>query len=148
MLRVTGSERASIPPLLLHVRERAEDGPGATEGESSSDAGVASLVWVVVHPSDAPMGAGLFLFDESRQEVVRRLTLPDIVSPHALAWDGESLWLGGRDEQPAVHQLDPVDGREISRWPGVLRFDVETGELVRDDPFAVPGWITAIAFVR
>lgn len=223
-------------------------------GETTADAGAPSLVWVLVHPSDAPLGPGLYLFDEDRQVVVRRLPAPDISSPHALAWDGESLWLGGADlDDPAVVQMDPLDGRELSRWPGVwtegiafdgtdfwygpmepqdrlirrvdhsgsvlasftladgdvvqdmvsangalyylvnddedrivrvdtesgstvevargvhqapyslgfdgtylavavdgriLRFDTDSGALVRDDPFAVLGWITAIAFVR
>ena len=92
-------------------------------GDSAVDADVPNgpLVWVLVHPSDAPRGPGLFLFDEGRQEVVRQLALPaGVTSPQALAWDGRSLWLGGVDEEPAVRELDPDNGRVLSRWPGVV----------------------------
>ena len=91
--------------------------------DASTDAArpvTAPLVWVVVHPSDAPLGPGLYLFDETTQTIVRRLPLPPgSTSPHALAWDGRSLWLGGVDEDPGVRELDPADGRVLSRWSGV-----------------------------
>lgn len=49
-------------------------------------------------------------------------------APYSLGFDGQYLAVA-------------VDGR-------ILRFDPETGALVRASAFAVPGWITAIAFVR
>jgi hypothetical protein len=236
---------------LAHEADGTEPSVDAGEEDASVDAGVATLVWVLVHPGSA--NAGLHLVDEERQVVVRRLQTPDISPSEALAWDGESLWVAGYVRPGrAVMQVDPLDGREISRWPDVrtegiafdgatfwygplaaydpvttvrqvdrrgsvlasftvedgrsvqdivsangalfylvnesmfrrdlqtgatvelvrgldpypyslgfdgrhlaiagrgriLRFDVDTGALVRDDPFAVPGSINAIAFVR
>jgi hypothetical protein len=32
--------------------------------------------------------------------------------------------------------------------PRIRRFDPATGALVRESPFRVEGWVTAIAFVR
>jgi hypothetical protein len=84
-----------------------------------------SLVWVLVHPVDAPpSGAGLILFDEVSQSIVRRLPLPDPdASVHGLAWDGRSLWLSsagsvtlGLDRGAGLLQLDPTDGRVIQRF--------------------------------
>lgn len=99
------------------------------------------LVWVLVHPSDAPLGPGLFLFDEARQEVVRRLALPEgFSSPHALAWDGHSLWLGGFAEDPAMLELDPSDGRELSRFPNVIT----EGVAIDGDTFWWAGTVDAL----
>ena len=49
-------------------------------------------------------------------------------APYSLGFDGRYLAVA-------------VAGR-------IRRFDPASGALVADDPFAVPGWITAIAFVR
>lgn len=110
---------------------RIDASPGVDAGfDAGRDAGVRRepvLVWVLIHPTDAPMGPGLFLFDEANQEVVRRLPLPDgVTSPHALAWDGTSLWLGGIDSEPGVREIDPEDGRVLSMWPGVQTEGVAT----------------------
>lgn len=79
------------------------------------------LVWVLVHPSDAPLGPGLFLFDETRHEILRQLPLPaGVTSPHALTWGGHSLWLGGIDDDPGLRELDPADGHVVSRIPSVF----------------------------
>lgn len=84
-----------------------------------------ALVWVLVHPTDAPpSGPGLILFDEVSQSIVRRLPLPDPdASVHGLAWDGRSLWLSsmgsvaiGPDRGAGLYQLDPADGRVIQRF--------------------------------
>jgi hypothetical protein len=72
-------------------------------------------LWALVHPDDAPMGAGLFLVDEGRGVVVRHLPLPDgLASPEGLTWDGSSLWLSDGEPSatgPAMHyELSPDDG--------------------------------------
>lgn len=81
----------------------------------------ASRLWVLVHPSDAPMGPGLFLYDEARNAIVSRLPLPPgVESPHGLTWDGGSLWLSdvGVPERPTIYELSPDDGRVLSRIVG------------------------------
>jgi hypothetical protein len=243
----------AAPPRADAAPPRADAAPRLDAGSDGGPRREPRLVWVLVHPSDAPRGPGLHLFDEASQEVLRRLPLPDgVTSPHALAWDGASLWLGGAGSDDAVREIDPEDGRVRSTWPGVRtegiatrdgrywyhaisgrleplvevgrdgavvrsfglreavvqdlvatdaalyylvndgldrigrfdlatgaatelargvdvapyalgfdgthlvvaargiarRFDPRTGELVRESPFAVPGWITAIAYVR
>lgn len=80
-----------------------------------------ALVWVLVHPSDAPMGPGLFLYDEDRGAVVSRVPLPaGVESPHGLTWDGRSLWLSdvGVPGRPTIYELSPDDGRVLSRIVG------------------------------
>ena len=95
--------------------------------EHASDHATSLLVWALVHPSDALRGPDLYLFDEARQEIIRQLPLPEgVTSPHALAWDGRSLWLGGIDVDPAVRELDPLDGRVRSRWAGVVTEGIAT----------------------
>lgn len=76
-------------------------------------------VWVLVHPSDAPQGAGIYLFDEVEQQVVAQLPLPPgVTSPHALAWDGVSLWVGDRAAGSIV-EVDPSNGAVRSTLPGI-----------------------------
>jgi plasmid stability protein len=92
-----------------------------------ADAGTSLLVWVLVHPSDAPLGPGLYLFDEGRREILRQLPLPEAVtSPHSLAWDGRSLWLGGSGSAAAVREIDPSDGSVRSEWRGVRTEGIAT----------------------
>jgi hypothetical protein len=50
------------------------------------------------------------------------------IAPYSLGFDGAYL-------------ASATDGR-------IHRYDPATGELIRDSPFGVLGWITAIAFVR
>jgi hypothetical protein len=103
--------------------------PGADAFAPSADAFApsVSLVWVLVHPTDAPpSGPSLLLFDEVSQTIVRRLPLPDPdASVHGLAWDGRSLWLSA-PAGPAhgtggagIFQLDPADGRVVQQFDGI-----------------------------
>ncbi len=249
--RDVGGVDSGVPDAHLDAVVDARVADARVADARVRDAGSPMLVWVVVHPSDAPSGAGMYLFDESAQEVLRQLPLPDgVTSPHAILWDGSSLWLGGHDRVPAIREIDPETGAVRSLWAGVVtegvatdgesyfyvadaispllrvdragtvlssialpegtiqdlvwargalyylvndgpdrivrldpetgaredvartglgapyslgfdgtfvvvamngrayRFDPETGELVSDSDFAVPGWITAISYVR
>ena len=110
------------------------------DGGTTIVAPVSSLAWMIVHPSDAPRGPGLYLFDESRNQVVSHLPLPDeLESPHALAWDGESLWLGGAGLDSAVYELDSVDASVRSRLPNIrtegITIEGDTLWLADDDNF-------------
>jgi hypothetical protein len=88
---------------------------------------VSRLVWVLVHPSDAPpSGPGVVLYDEATHTVVRRLPLPIApdVSAHGLAIDGDTLWIStmGRgsgatlDDGAGIFQIDQGDGHVIRRF--------------------------------
>ena len=128
---------ALAAPGCYLAHERGDDAGPVDAGRPPLDGAAApSLVWVLVHPADAPRGPGLYLFDEARQELLRQLPLPDgVTSPHALAWDGRSLWLGGVDVEPAVREIDPESGRVLSRWSGV----VTEGIAVTDGTFWYAG---------
>jgi DNA-binding beta-propeller fold protein YncE len=80
--------------------------------------------WILVHPSNAPDGSGIFLYDEKNDNVLRQLNLPaEIISPHALAFDGKNLWLGdaasprnpGYADSGTIYQISPRDGSVLSK---------------------------------
>jgi hypothetical protein len=92
-----------------------------TDAGVLSDAPAGGLVWALVHPTDAPLGPGLFLLDEGRGVIVRRLPLPGAAtSPHGLAWDGRSLWLSdvGDLARPTIYEISPDDGSVRSSFVG------------------------------
>jgi streptogramin lyase len=103
---------------LSHERDR----PSMADGDGSVESPSSALVWVLIHPSSAPLEPGIVLFDESRQTVERRLPLPpgrEDASVHGLAWDGTSLWLSAVFP-PEILELDPETGAVRSRIEGVL----------------------------
>lgn len=80
--------------------------------------GAASL-WLLVHPSEAPLlGPGIVEIDEDGVEL-RRLPLPpDVTSPHGLAWDGSVLWMSDLGTA-GLYALDPDTGAVLSFLPGI-----------------------------
>ncbi len=149
---------AGTSACVIHVSDERDqqapqitrpDGPGdATDGDTDSgdsDSGdgtvepASRLVWVLIHPSEAPDGPGIFLFDEEQQQVLAHLDLPpQVTSPHALAYDGTSLWLGEMGSQGAIHELDPVTGDVRSTIAGVrtegIAVDGDTLWYAGEDP--------------
>lgn len=69
--------------------------------------------WILTHRNyEAP---GIYLYNETNSEVELKLDLPEnLESPHALAYDGESLWIGGVGENESIYQLNPENGAIIS----------------------------------
>tara|TARA_R110001583_G_scaffold187565_1_gene348971 strand:+ start:463 stop:1236 length:774 start_codon:yes stop_codon:yes gene_type:complete len=69
--------------------------------------------WILTHRSyEAP---GIYLYNETTLEVELKLDLPEnLESPHALAYDGESLWIGGVGQNESIYQLNPENGAIIS----------------------------------
>ncbi|WP_189360220.1 hypothetical protein [Algibacter mikhailovii] len=69
--------------------------------------------WILTHKSyEAP---GIYLYNETTETIELKLDLPkNLESPHALAYDGESLWIGGNDENESIYELDPENGAIIS----------------------------------
>ena len=58
---------------------------------------------------------GIYLYNETSGFLEIELDLPkDLESPHAIAYDGESLWVGGIGEDESIHQLDPQTGATLS----------------------------------
>lgn len=78
--------------------------------------------WILVHPSYG--NSGIYLYNETKSIVEKILPLPDPDgSPHALAFDGKSLWLGGASSyhnsngittHNPLYELNPVNGNIIS----------------------------------
>lgn len=74
--------------------------------------------WVLTHPSGN--NPGIHLYDEATGTTDLSFDLPaDIKSPHALAFDGESLWLGGMGENEFLYELSPIDGSVRSKIPNI-----------------------------
>ena len=68
--------------------------------------------WILVHPNSPNGTPGIYLYNETTMEEEKRLDLPDsLYSPHALDYDGNSLWLGGYDTlTSSIYELNPDDG--------------------------------------
>jgi len=45
--------------------------------------------------------------------------IQDLESPHALAYDGEFLWVGGIGEDESIHQIDPQTGETLFEIPNI-----------------------------
>jgi len=69
--------------------------------------------WILTHKNyEAP---GIYLYNETKETIELKLDLPkNLESPHALAYDGESLWIGGIGENESIYQLNPENGAIIS----------------------------------
>ncbi|MFD0836811.1 hypothetical protein ACFQ0I_13615 [Mariniflexile aquimaris] len=69
--------------------------------------------WILTHKNyESP---GIYLYNETTSTIELKLDLPEnLKSPHALAFDGESLWVGGNSDNESVYQLNPETGAIIS----------------------------------
>jgi len=69
--------------------------------------------WILTHTSY--QNPGIFLYNETTATIELELKLPDnLESPHALAFDGTSLWVGGNGENESLYQLNPETGDILS----------------------------------
>lgn len=63
---------------------------------------------------------GIYLYNETNGLLERELELPEnLESPHAMAYDGEFLWVGGIGEEESLYQIDPQTGAIISEIPNI-----------------------------
>ncbi|MBP0904439.1 hypothetical protein ACFSKN_12260 [Mariniflexile gromovii] len=70
--------------------------------------------WILTHKNYA--SPGIYLYNETTSTIELELSLPEnLKSPHALAFDGESLWVGGNGENESIYQLNPETGAIISQ---------------------------------
>jgi len=75
-------------------------------------------LWILKHRKYQK--PGIYLYNETSGSLEIELDLPKgLESPHALAYDGESLWVGGIGEDDSIHQLDPETGETLSEIPNV-----------------------------
>ena len=74
--------------------------------------------WILVHPTHG--NGGIYLYNETDSIVELKLELPEkLTSPHALDFDGESLWIGGANSSASIFEISPIDGRILSEIDNV-----------------------------
>lgn len=79
----------------------------------------ARFFWFLVHPTNAPPdGPGIYLQEEGAEKSACKLGLPErLISPHALAYDGDLLWVGGAvsaEPRGAIFAIDPKTGEVVN----------------------------------
>ncbi|MDX8552847.1 hypothetical protein MK851_04300 [Tenacibaculum sp. 1B UA] len=63
---------------------------------------------------------GIYLYNETSGVLEKELELPkNLESPHAIAFDGKFLWVGGIGEEESIYQIDPHTGAIISEIPNI-----------------------------
>lgn len=74
--------------------------------------------WVLTHKNyESP---GIYLYNETTSTIELKLDLPEnLESPHALAYDGTSLWVGGIGTNESIYQLNPENGAIISELKNI-----------------------------
>ena len=88
--------------------------PNTTEEIDGAD----KKLWILQNRRYA--NSGIDLYNETTGIIEAELDLPSgIESAHALAYDGEFLWLGGIGENESLYKLDPETGDVISEIPNI-----------------------------
>jgi len=65
--------------------------------------------WILTHRKY--QSPGISLYNETTLTIELELDLPEnLESPHALAYDGTSLWVGGNGENESIYELNPETG--------------------------------------
>lgn len=103
--------------LTLFMSSCNKDLDDITEGfiirDSISNENIEYKWWILTHRSYA--SPGISLYNETTSTIELKLDLPNnLESPHALAYDGESLWVGGIGENESIYQLNPENGAILS----------------------------------
>ncbi len=103
--------------LMLSMASCNKDLDDITEGfivrDSLNIEDIEYKWWVLTHRNYA--SPGISLYNETTSTIELKLDLPkNLESPHALAFDGQSLWVGGDGENESIYQLNPENGSIIS----------------------------------
>ncbi len=103
--------------LLLSISSCNKDLDDITEGfivrDSLNPEDIEYKWWILTHRSYA--SPGISLYNETTSTIELKLELPkNLESPHALTYDGQSLWVGGNGENESIYQLNPENGAIIS----------------------------------
>ncbi|MFT5254640.1 MAG: hypothetical protein ACI87N_003717 [Flavobacteriales bacterium] len=77
--------------------------------------------WILTRPNNNSVGESeIVLYNETKSIIERTINLPTQAdSPHALEFDGEFLWLGGRGANESSYKLNPEDGTVISELTNI-----------------------------
>lgn len=76
-------------------------------------------LWILKHKRYQE--PGIYLYNETTSTIELELELPEhLESPHALAFDGTSLWVGGNGENESVYQINPQTGAIVSQIPNII----------------------------
>lgn len=80
-----------------------------------------SQVWYfLIHPSDAPDGSKIVEYNHTQNEIINEIDLPEgMSSPHALAYDGEHLWLGGMGNNEKLYCLETESGNVVQQYENI-----------------------------
>ena len=72
--------------------------------------------WLLTRPDGAGVGErGIILYNETNTTIEATLPIPaGLTSPHALDFDGKSLWVGGMGDNESLYELDPANGNVLS----------------------------------
>mgnify|MGYP003114625629 CR=1 FL=1 len=68
--------------------------------------------WILTRTNNNNIGEPeIVLYNETTSTIEKKIDLPSgFSSPHALDYDGESLWIGGFHGSASILQLSPIDG--------------------------------------
>ncbi|MCB4806637.1 hypothetical protein LG651_00125 [Tamlana sp. 62-3] len=84
--------------------------------------------WILTHKNYQK--PGIYLYDEETGLIELEISLPDdLQSPHALAFDGEYLWVGGNGENESMYQINPETGEVVNTISNIIT----EGIAVKDD---------------
>lgn len=92
---------------------------------SCSDDGVEPEIkdvtfYMLVRDQGVPANGEIVLYNLTDSLIEHRFSTPvGLVSPHALAWDGTSLWVGGVGANDSIYEIDPADGSVLRTIPGI-----------------------------
>ncbi|MCB4798641.1 NHL repeat-containing protein [Neotamlana laminarinivorans] len=84
--------------------------------------------WILTHKNYQK--PGIYLYDEETGLIELEISLPDdLQSPHALAFDGEYLWVGGNGENESMYQINPETGEVVNTITNIIT----EGIAIKDD---------------
>ena len=85
--------------------------------------------WILKHRNF--QDSGIYIYNEATATIELELDLPkNLQSPHAIAFDGKSLWVGGNGENESIYELHPKNGAILSEIK-----NVPTEALTVDDDY-------------
>lgn len=77
--------------------------------------------WLLTRQNNSGVGErAIILYNETLSTIEKKLPIPaTLSSPHALDFDGKTLWVGGAGTNESLYELDPGNGAVISTIPNI-----------------------------